>query len=51
VVVVEAKDGASGYYVAQIDQNLLVKIGSGAYAPDSQWNVHRKALAYAIWEK
>ena len=51
VVVVEAKDGASGYYVAQIDENLLVKIGSGAYVPDSQWKETRKALAYAVWEK
>ena len=29
----------------------LVKIGSGAYVPDSQWKETRKALAYAVWEK
>jgi hypothetical protein len=37
--------------VAQIDENLLVKIGSGAYVPDSLWKETRKALAYAVWEK
>jgi len=36
---------------AHIDENLLVKIGSGAYVPDSQWKETRKALAYAVWEK
>jgi glycosidase len=51
VVVVEAKDGASGYYVAQIDQNLLVKIGGGTYAPDAQWKEERKNLAYTVWTR
>lgn len=51
IVVVEAKDGASGYYVAQIDQNLMLKIGSGAYAPGSSWKEERKTPAYTIWSK
>ena len=49
VNVLEAVDGASGYYVAEIDNKLLVKIGRGAYTPPANWKLNTSGTEYSIW--
>lgn len=51
VQVIETKNGSSGYYVAQIDNKLLIKIGDGSYTPSAGWNVLKTGSGYSIWSK
>ena len=51
VQVIETKNGSSGYYVAEIDNKLLIKIGDGSYTPSAGWNVLKTGLGYSIWSK
>ena len=47
----ETVNGSDGYYVAKIDDNLLVKIGNGNYQADEQWSVLKSESGYTIWSK
>ncbi len=38
-------------YVAQIDGKCLVKLGSGQYSPDGEWQLRHSGNDYAIWSK
>ncbi|NNC51206.1 MAG: hypothetical protein HKO01_11800 [Flaviramulus sp.] len=51
VQVIETKNGVSGYYVAQIDSSLIVKIGDGAYTPTGNWKVIKTGTGYSIWSE
>jgi len=51
VEVIETVNGSDGYYVAKIDDNLLVKIGNGNYQADEQWSVLKSESGYTIWSK
>lgn len=49
--VIETVNGSNGYYVAKIDDNLLVKIGNGNYQAEEQWSVLKSKIGYTIWSK
>lgn len=51
VQVIETKNGASGYYLAEIGNKLLVKIGDGPYTPSGVWKELKKGSGYSIWSK
>lgn len=49
VEVLEAKNGNSGFYLAKIDNKMLVKIGYGSYNPESSWKLKKSGEGYSIW--
>lgn len=49
--VVETMNGDNGYYVAEIDDKLLVKIGSGEFEASEEWSVVRSYENIIIWTK
>jgi hypothetical protein len=49
--VITTVNGSGGYYVASIDNKLLVKIGPGSYSAPSGWNAIKSQPGYTIWEK
>ena len=51
VEVITTVNGSGGYYVASIDNKLLVKIGPGSYSAPSGWNAIKSQAGYTIWEK
>lgn len=51
VVVKATQNGASGYYVAEIDGKVLVKIGAGTYSQDASWKESLKGSGYVIYTK
>jgi len=51
VQVIETKNGSSGYYVAEIDNKLLVKIGDASYTPIGGWKELKTGSGYSIWSK
>jgi len=51
VEVITTVNGSGGYYVASIDNKLLVKIGPGSYSAPSGWKAIKSQPGYTIWEK
>jgi glycosidase len=51
VQVIEAINGSSGYYVAEIDSKLLIKIGNRSYTPSGTWKALKTGSGYSIWSK
>ena len=51
VRVIEAINGSSGYYVAEIDSKLLIKIGDASYIPSGTWIELKSGSGYSIWSK
>jgi glycosidase len=49
--IIELKNGSSGFYVAEIDGKILVKIGEGLYTVDNSWNELLKGENYIIYSK
>ena len=49
--VIETLDGNNGYYLAQIDNKILVKIGDGKFNPESQWEIIKANTGLDIWKK
>ena len=49
--VIETLDGNNGYYLAQIDNKILVKIGDGKFNPESQWELIKANTGLVIWKK
>ena len=49
--VLDTKNGDSGYYVAVVDNKLLVKIGYGSYQPSSEWGINYSGDGFTIWDK
>ena len=50
VEVLETVDGSAGYYVAMIDNKLIVKIGPGDYSPDDNWTSAKSGTDFNVWE-
>lgn len=51
VEIIEVKNGSNGYYLAQIDGKILIKIGMGSFSPEATWTAARSGTKYAIWVK
>jgi len=51
VRVLETKNGTTGYYLAEIDNKLLIKIGDGTYTPSGVWKQLKVGSGYSIWSK
>ncbi|MCA0151710.1 alpha-amylase family glycosyl hydrolase [Winogradskyella vincentii] len=51
VDIIETIDGNSGYYLAQIDNKILVKIGEGSFQPDNDWELIKSRPGINIWKK
>jgi len=51
VQVIETKNGTTGYYLAEIGNKLLVKIGDGSYTPSATWKPLKSGSGYGIWSK
>ncbi|MCJ7467776.1 MAG: alpha-amylase family glycosyl hydrolase [Maribacter sp.] len=49
VKVLATVDGAQGYYAAEIDGKILVKIGPGTYTPGNEWKLRASESDYSIW--
>lgn len=49
VEVIEAINGSNGYYAANIDDKVIVKIGPGNFTPEGNWNEHMSGTNYMIW--
>ena len=51
IEVIETVDGNNGYYLAKIDDKILVKIGDGKFNPESQWELIKSNTGLNIWMK
>jgi hypothetical protein len=51
VQIIETKNGNSGYYIAEIDEKLIIKIGDGPYQANSNWRMVKSGEGFIIWEK
>ncbi|MAC93158.1 MAG: hypothetical protein CMC01_05565 [Flavobacteriaceae bacterium] len=51
IEVIETVDGINGYYLAKIDDKILVKIGDGKFNPESQWELIKSNTGLNIWMK
>jgi len=51
VQIIEIKNGNSGYYIAEIDEKLMIKIGDGPYQANSNWRMIKSGEGFIIWEK
>ncbi len=51
VEVLSTVKGSKGYYVASIDNKLLVKIGPGSYSPPEGWALLKSEPEYTLWKK
>ena len=51
VQVKAIQNGSSGFYVAEIDSKLLVKIGDGSYSVDNSWKATINGVGYIIYTK
>lgn len=49
VEVLETANGSNGFYAANIDGKIIVKIGSGSYSPIGNWKEHLTGTNYKIW--
>jgi len=51
VTIIETSNGNNGYYVAEIDNKILVKIGEGSFQPSNEWKMIKSKQGFNIWKK
>jgi len=51
VTIIETSNGNNGYYAAEIDNKILVKIGEGSFQPSNEWELIKSKQGFNIWKK